>query len=310
MKKIVIAGGSGFLGQALAKSLVAEGYEVVLLGRSRRNSSGLVGRLVPWDAKNPGEWKKELENTHALFNLAGRSIDCRHSSRNRDLILNSRIHATRVLGEAVALCQTPPKVWLNASTASIYPDIRGDAPAHHEDSPGDAPGFLEDVGRAWENEFFQHKREGVRQVAMRISIILGQDGGAFPVIEKFTRLGLGGTQGPGTQWMSWLHLDDWVSAAKFIMSCHDISGPVNLGSPTPVTNQVFMREMRKCFAPWGIGLPAPTFGIRIGAVFLGTSPELVLKSIKVRSKKLKNLGFNYEFPTLEGALQDLLKPKG
>lgn len=306
MKKIVIAGGSGFLGQALAKSLVAEGYEVVLLGRPRRNSSGLVGRLVPWDAKNPGEWKKELENTQALFNLAGRSIDCRHSSRNRDLILNSRIHATRVLGEAVALCQTPPKVWLNASTASIYPDIRGDAPAHHEDSPGDAPGFLEDVGRAWENEFFQHKREGVRQVAMRISIILGQDGGAFPVIEKFTRLGLGGTQGPGTQWMSWLHLDDWVGLARLLLDSHDIAGPVNLASPEPVTNQVFMREMRKCFAPWGIGLPAPTFGIRIGAIFLGTSPELVLKSIKVSASKINKSGYNFIFTQLRPALKSFI----
>jgi len=309
MKKIVIAGGSGFLGQSLAKSLDVQGYEVVLLGRPKRNSSGLSGRFVPWDATNLGEWKKELENTQALFNLAGRSIDCRHSTRNRELILSSRIHATRVLGEAVASCHTPPKVWLNASTASIYPDIRGDVPAHHEDSPGDAPGFLEDVGRAWEREFFQHKRQGVRQVAMRISIILGQEGGAFPVIEKFTRLGLGGTQGPGTQWMSWLHLDDWVGVARFLLESRDIDGPVNLASPEPVTNQVFMREMRKCFAPWGIGLPAPTLGIRIGAFFLGTSPELVLKSIKVKSQKVNDFNYSYQFQKVQEALDVLSKSK-
>ena len=303
MKKVVIAGGTGFLGQSLAKSLLAEGYEVVLLGRVQKQNPRQVGRLVPWDGKTVGEWVVELENAKAVFNLAGRSIDCRHTKGNRNLILHSRIDSTRALGKGISSCHTPPPVWLNASTASIYRDIRGEAPAHDENSPADAVGFLEDVGRAWEKEFFGHQREGVRQVAMRISIILGEEGGAFPVIKRFTQLGLGGTQGPGTQWMSWLHLDDWIGVARFLLKCPDVSGPVNLASPYPVTNQVFMQEMRKCFAPLGIGFPAPTLGIHLGAFILGTSPELVLKSIKVKSKKISSIGYKYEYSKIRSSLR-------
>ena len=309
MKKVVIVGGSGFLGQSLAKSLIAQGYDVVLLGRVQKQNPQQVGRLVPWDGRTVGEWVGELENAKAVFNLAGRSIDCRHTKDNRDLILHSRIDSTRALGKGISSCHTPPPVWLNASTASIYKDIRGQAPAHDESSPGDAVGFLEDVGRAWEKEFFGHQREGIRQVAMRISIILGEEGGAFPVMKRFTQLGLGGTQGPGTQWMSWLHLDDWVEVAKFLMEHPDVSGPVNLASPYPVTNQVFMQEMRKCFAPLGIGFPAPTPGIHLGAFILGTSPELVLKSIKVNPLKIGSSGYNFVYPEISRALSSFTPKK-
>ncbi len=187
----------------------------------------------------------------------------------------------------------------------MYPDRRGDLPAHDESSTGDADGFSEDVGRAWEQAFFDSKREGVRQVAMRISIVLGNEGGAFPVMRKLTRLGLGGAQGPGSQWMSWLHIEDWVGIAQFLMRTERISGPVNLAAPNPVTNSTFMKQMRQVFAPLGVGLPAPTPLIHFGAVFMRTEPELVLKSRKVRSQVLSENGYDFIHPNLESALQDL-----
>jgi uncharacterized protein (TIGR01777 family) len=303
--KVVIAGGSGFLGQALAESLIGDGYEVTILSRKKKDASNYFGEMVYWDAQTIGEWCEELEGALALYNLTGRSVDCRYTQKNKDLILHSRLDATKVLGEAVTACQEPPPVWLNASTATIYDDRRGNLPPHDEDSTGDAKGFSEEVGRAWEKVFFESAQEGVRQLAMRISIVLGEGGGAFPVMRRLTRLGLGGWQGPGSQWISWLHIDDWVGIAKFLMINEQLAGPVNLASPNPVTNAQFMRSMRQEFAPLGIGFPAPTPAIFIGAIFLGTAPELVLKSRKVISKKLKEANYSFSFSEIISAVQSL-----
>ena len=303
--KVILAGGSGFLGQSLAHSLISDQCDVVVLGRKYRENRNFAGRFVEWDAQTLSDWKKELEGADVLFNLTGRSVDCRYTKKNRRLILNSRIDSTRVVGEAIKQCDHPPKVWLNASTATIYDDLRGDAPPHDEESKTNAPGFSEDVGRAWEEEFFKQAWDGVRQVALRISIVLGEGGGAFPVMKRFTQLGLGGAQGPGSQWMSWLHLDDWIGIARFLMKNDSIKGPVNLASPNPVTNAEFMKEMRDHFAPIGIGLPAPTPAVYLGAFFMGTSPELVLKSRKVNSKVLDNAGYNFNHLKLSSALKKL-----
>ena len=305
-QKVVIAGGSGFLGQALAHSLLADEYEVVLLGREGNQASRLSGRLVEWDGKNLAQWTDELEGADTLFNLTGRSVDCRYTQENRELILNSRIDSTRVLGEGIAQCKNPPKSWFNASTATIYSDQRGDLPPHDESSKGDAVGFSEEVGRAWEKEFFSHSRSGLRQVAMRISIVLGKGGGAFPVMKRFAKLGLGGAQGPGSQWMSWLHIDDWVGIARFLMETKSIVGPVNLTAPNPITNSDFMSVMREHYAPFGLGLPAPSFAVHLGAFFLGTSAELVLKSRKVISQVLPENGYQFLFINTRDALIQLL----
>ena len=149
--KVIIAGGSGFLGQTLTSSLVEDGYEVVILGRGGKKD--LAGKFVKWDAKNLGDWSRELEGATALFNLTGRSVDCRYTKENKALILNSRVDSTKVLGEAIRSCDKPPCVWLNASTATIYNDRRGDLPPHDEQSEGNAEGFSEEVGRAWERAF-------------------------------------------------------------------------------------------------------------------------------------------------------------
>ena len=304
MKKVVLAGGSGFLGQALARSLSADGYDVVVLGRSAA-SRDASGRFVVWDGRKLGDWKSELEGAEALFNLTGRSVDCRYTKENRDLILNSRVDSTRVLGQAVQGCADPPKVWLNSSTATIYKDRRGDLEPHDESSDDFGSGFSVGVAQAWEEAFEDSVVEGVRKVVLRVSIALGKDGGAFPVMRRFAKLGLGGAQGPGSQWMSWLHIDDWVGVARFLMAREDLSGPVNLAAPNPVTNAEFMKGMRRRFAPLGIGLPAPSFAVCLGAVFMRTAPELVLKSRKVVSSVLAESGYRFKYPELAGALESL-----
>lgn len=304
MKKTVLAGGSGFLGQALARSLLADGYEVVVLSRSVAPPDA-IGRFVPWDGKILGEWKNELEGAEALFNLTGRSVDCRYTKANRELILNSRVDSTRVLGEAIRECSDIPKVWLNSSTATIYEDRRGDLKSHDEKSEDLGTGFSVGVAQAWEKALRESGAEGLRKVALRVSIVLGKGGGAFPVLKRFAKLGLGGAQGPGNQWMSWLHIDDWVGVARFLMDTPSIDGPVNLAAPNPVTNASFMREMRHRFAPLGIGSPAPSLFVRIGAFFMGTAPELVLKSRKVVSSVLKESGYVFKHPEISSALEDL-----
>ena len=165
-EKIILAGGSGFLGQVLAESFLSDGYEVVVLSRSIDGKSKALGRWVQWDGKTPGDWAEELSGVRALFNLTGRSVDCRYTRKNRDLILSSRIDSTRVLGEVIGELDNPPDVWLNASTATIYNDRRGDLPAHDELSEGNALGFSEEVGRAWEQAFFDFNSHQVRQVAI------------------------------------------------------------------------------------------------------------------------------------------------
>lgn len=304
MKKIVLAGGSGFLGQALARSVLADGYEVVVLSRGAAPADA-IGRFVPWDGKNLGDWKRELEGAEALFNLTGRSVDCRYTQENRDLILNSRVDSTRVLGEAIGACDQIPKVWLNSSTATVYEDRRGDLEPHDETSEDFGTGFSVGVAQSWEKAFEESSVEGLRKVALRVSIVLGKDGGAFPVMKRFAKFGLGGAQGPGNQWMSWLHIDDWVGVARFLMENQSVDGPVNLAAPNPVTNAFFMREMRKSFAPLGIGLPAPSLFVRIGAFFMRTAPELVLKSRKVVSATLSEAGYSFKYPDLAQAIRSL-----
>ena len=304
--KIVLAGGTGFLGKALAQFFAEKEYEVVVLGRSNELPADFPkARLVTWDARTSGTWVKELEGAKALVNLCGRSVDCRYNETNRRLILESRVNATRVLGDAIAQATIPPKVWLNAGTATIYEDRRGELPPHDENSDDLGDGFSVEVARAWEKAFFETQVRNVRKVAMRISIVLGTGGGAFPVMRRFAQLGLGGRDGPGSQWMSWLHLADWVGIVDWLVSTDSVSGVVNCAAPNPVTNAVFMSEMRSAFVPFGVGFPAPTFAVRLGAVFLRTAPELVLKSRKVVSRVLRDEGYVFRFPVLEEAISDL-----
>ena len=307
--RIVLAGGSGFLGRVLAERFSEMGMGVTLLGRGTGLPIGFPQvRFVSWDAKSGGAWESELDGAAALINLCGRSVDCRYTDENRRLIINSRVQSTKALGEACAAVANPPKVWLNASTATIYEDRRGDMAPHDEQSDDLGHGFSVAVAKSWEKAFFRQDLPGVRRVAMRISIVFGEGGGAFPVMRRFAKLGLGGSQGSGSQWMSWLHLDDWLGITEWLLNNEQVSGVVNLAAPNPITNAVFMREMRRRFAPLGLGFSAPSFAVRFGAFFLRTAPELVLKSRKVVSSVLAEDGYGFKYPNIEEALDDLSGP--
>ncbi len=302
--KIVIAGGTGYLGQLIAESFHQDNWDVVLLSRSS-NPGNKIGRSVYWDAKSLGEWTEELESAQVLLNLTGRSIDCRHNAANREEILNSRVYSTRVLGEAVSIAKSPPPCWLNASSMALYGQLWGNAPAHTELSSLQSGGFLEDVTVAWEEEFLKWKREGVRQVALRISFVLGRASGAFPLLKMLTKYGLGGAQGSGKQWVSWLHEKDWVGIIRFLIENENMNGAVNLAAPNPLMNKEFMKALRSKFAPLGIGFPAPSFGVKLGCFLLGSAPDLALQSRKVVSGKLNDSSYEFYFPDLAPAISDL-----
>jgi uncharacterized protein (TIGR01777 family) len=302
--KIVIAGGTGYLGQLIAESFHQNNWDVVLLSRSS-NPGNKIGRSVYWDAKSLGEWTEELESAQVLLNLTGRSIDCRHNAANREEILNSRVYSTRVLGEAVSVAKSPPPCWLNASSMALYGQLWGNTPAHTEQSSLQSGGFLEDVTLAWEEEFLKWKREGVRQVALRISFVLGRASGAFPLLKILSKYGLGGTQGSGNQWVSWLHEKDWIGITRFLIKNENVNGAVNLASPYPLMNKEFMKAIRSKFAPLGFGFPAPSFGVKLGCFLLGSAPDLALQSRKVVPDKLKDSSYEFYFPDLPSAISDL-----
>lgn len=306
-QKIIIAGGSGFLGRVLADFLTTKGWEVVILTR-RPSPTCPHGRELGWDGRTLGAWAKELDGATALINMAGVSVDCRYTAANRRLIMDSRIDSTRVLGEAIARCAQPPKVWLNSSTATIYKHTYG--PAWNEDgeigaTPEAKDAFLIEVATAWEKVFNEAKTPGTRKVALRSAMVMGHGrNSVFPVMRRMIRFGLGGQMGDGRQYMSWIHEVDFCRAIEWLLAREDVSGIVNLAAPNPVTNAEMMRTFREiCGAPFG--LPATKWMLEIGAVFLRTETELIIKSRLVVPGRLLREGFHFEFSEVRQALKDL-----
>lgn len=305
MNRIVLAGGSGFLGRALAAHFRALGREIVVLTRTPKPRTDGV-REVGWDARTLGDWARELDGAAAVINLAGRSINCRYTPENQREILASRVDATRAVGEAIARAAQPPPVWLNASAAAVY---------KHSDAPMDESGesaatpeigdaFSIEVVRAWESALEQARTPATRKVAMRITLVFGADGGAYPVFRRLARLGLGGRAGSGRQWVSWIHITDFLRAVEWLLERVELSGPVNVTAPNPVTQAELMRLLRQsCGVP--LGLPATEWMVRLGARLMGTEPELILKSRRIVPGKLLASGFRFEFPDLRGALEHL-----
>jgi len=304
--KVVLAGGSGYLGRLLANSFSNDNWEVIILSRSSNSPLPTSVNVVHWDGKTMGSWKETLEGASALINLAGRSVDCRYTKKNKGSILQSRIDSTRALSEAVEACSDKPKVWLNASSMATYGQYGGTEPPLDEHSPTTGKGFLEEVTQAWENEFFKSSWADVRKVALRISFVLGRESGAFPLLAQFARLGLGGAQGSGKQWMSWLHEDDFVGIVRFLIEHNTLAGSYNLAASHPLTNAEFMKCLRTKLAPLGIGLPAPAIGVRLGCFLIGSAPELALQSRKVVSARLKEAGYQFKYPLLDNAVDNLI----
>lgn len=303
---IIIAGGSGFLGVSMAMHLAALGREIVVLSRRAPKPTG-PWRHVPWDARSLGEWRHELNGASGLINLVGRSVDCIKTPAHQDEILRSRVEATRVLGLAVRSIDSPPPVWVQMSTAHIY----GDPPevTCTEESPF-GYGLAPFVGRAWEDEFQASVLPSQRRVILRTSFVIGRDrgagNGALGRLGWLARIGLGGTVGSGTQGMSWIHEADLNRLFKRAITDPTMQGPYIASSPHPVSNRVFMRELRSAVG-MPLGLPAYSWMVRIGAPwFLRTDPELALCGRYVVSKRLQEERFEFQFPQLRDALNDLV----
>jgi uncharacterized protein (TIGR01777 family) len=283
--KFVIPGSSGQVGTVLARAFQSEGHDVVVLSR---RPAIQPWRVVPWDGSTLGAWQREIDGCDVLINLTGRSVNCRYNVDNRLEILESRVQSTRVLGEAVTAASRPPLLWLQASTATIY--------AHRYDAPNDertgmlggnesnAPGswrFSIDVARAWEDAFARVVLDHTRKVTLRSAMTLSPDpGGVFDTLVGLVRRGLGGSAGDGRQFMSWIHYEDFIAAIRWLVDRDEMDGVINIASPNPLPNAEFMRLLREaCGVPFG--LPAREWMLEIGAVFMRTETELILKSRRV-----------------------------
>lgn len=307
-RKLVIAGGSGFLGRLLVEWFCPLGWEVVVLTRQSGAHDG-PGRRVVWDGKTPGAWVDELEGARAVVNLAGRSVDCRYHARNRRDIFSSRIDSTRVLGEAVGRCVRPPEVWLNSSTATIYRHSFDRPMDEHSGeiaaSPEAKDRFSIDVATAWERTFEEADTPKTRKVALRTAMVLSNTPGTvYRVLRRLVRLGLGGSLAGGRQYVSWIHECDFCRAVEWLIDREDFAGPVNLTAPVPLTNGETMRAMRRACRV-SVGLPATRWMLEIGAFFLRTETELVIKSRRVVPARLTEAGFEFRYPRLAGAIKDL-----
>jgi uncharacterized protein (TIGR01777 family) len=301
-RRVVLAGGSGFLGQALRRVLVGKGYDVVILSRGNECDSAGVQQLH-WDGQHLGDWWHSLDGASALVNLTGRSVNCRHTPAHRREIMESRVNSVRVLGEALSRCSRPPAVWVQASSLAIYGDP-GDRWCD-EDSPH-ADGFSEEVCKRWEGEFEKMHAPSLRRVVMRIGIVLDAENGALPVLARLTRLFLGGRVGHGRQYVSWIHVADLTRLFVEAIERVDIAGVFNATGPNPVTNAEFMRELRRVLhRPWSP--PVQVWATRIGAFFMRTEPNLALTGRRCRPKRFLESGFHFEFPELRGALANLYR---
>ncbi len=309
--KIVLPGGSGQIGASLARAFQRDGHEVVVLSRGARPAPWHV---VAWDAKNPGPWTKELEGADAVINLAGRSVNCRYNAANRREIIASRVDSVRAVGRAIAAAAKPPRVWLQAGTATIY--------AHRYDAPNDeATGIIDpaepgapstwrfsiDVATAWERTLEEFAPPRTRCVMLRSAMVMSPDrGGVFDVMLGLVRRGLGGRMGDGRQFVSWIHGDDFHRAICWLITCDDLAGAVNLAAPQPLPNADFMRALRQAVGV-RFGLPAAEWMLEIGAVFLRTETELILKSRRVISGRLMQSGFTFNHPAWPEAARDLYR---
>jgi len=293
MKKIVIAGGTGFIGSYLSKRFKEIGYQVLIVSR-------LPGH-VSW---KPVDLVEALDGAELVINLVGKSINCRHTVNNRQEIIDSRLNSTIWLGNAVLACPRPPKLWINASAAGIYkPSIKE---AMTEDSTDFADDFLASVIQKWEKTFFGFKLSDIRQIALRTSVVLGKNGGALKPLATLSRFGLGGKQGSGEQMFSWIHIEDYFRILLFLMENEPIHGIINCTSPEPLKNADFMHLVRKALRI-PIGIPAPEFAIKLASKLIDTEPGLILNSSNVVPKRLLEGGFKFVYPDAEKGIENLLK---
>ncbi|MEV4670086.1 DUF1731 domain-containing protein [Actinomadura sp. NPDC049382] len=307
--RVVIPGGTGQVGAVLDRALTAAGHEVVVLTRTP-----VGARQVGWDGRTLGSWAKVVDGSDVVINLAGRSVSCRYTPANLQEMMDSRVHSAQVVGEAIAGAVRPPKVWLQMSTATIY--------AHRFDAANDEAGgvigggeagvpkywgYSVKIARNWERAQELAETPETRKVALRAAMVMSPDrGGVFDVLSWMARLGLGGPVAGGAQFVSWIHDRDFVRAVEFLIGRDDIAGAVNLASPGPLPQRVFMRALRSA---WGmpVGLPATAWMAEIGALVIRSDTELLLKSRRVVPGRLLDTGFGFEHERWPEAARDLVR---
>lgn len=296
--KIIIAAGTGFLGRNLENYFLDKNYEVKILTRNPTRQNEIF-----WDARTIGTRKNELEDADVLINLAGKSVDCRYNDKNKKEIYDSRINSTRVLQQAIDNCQNPPKIWLNASSATIY--IHSETHLNTEKNGIIGDDFSMNICKSWEKEFFRTENLNIRKVALRTSIVLGKNGGAFPKFKQITKLGLGGKQGRGNQLVSWIHIDDFCEAVNFIIENKNLEGVINITAPKPLSNEKMMKQLReKMKIPFGI--PSPVWLLELASIFMQTETELMLKSRNVYPETLLQHGFSFLYRDFGQAMEALV----
>ena len=314
--RIVIPGGSGQVGRMLAQFFQGRGHHVTVLTRGPYTAPW---QTVHWDGRSLGPWVESLEGADVCIHLSGRSINCRSTPRNRRELYDSRIGTTRLLHQAFALLVQPPRLWMNASTATIY---RHALDRDMDEATGEIGGnewisrrrrapekwnWTIQLVKDWEAAFFSAPTPRTRKIALRTSLVFSPaPGSVFAVLSNLVRAGLGGTQGNGRQYVSWIHETDFARAIEFLIGHEELAGPVNLAAPNPLPNREFMEALREA---WDMpnGLPAPAPLLAIGMFFLRTEPELVLKSRRVIPGRLLDAGFQFDFPTWPEAAADLVR---
>jgi uncharacterized protein (TIGR01777 family) len=298
---VVVAGGSGFLGQSLIPSLLQRFDDVVVLTRGPARADGRVRHLT-WDARAVGPWASEVDGAAAVINLVGRTVDCRKTPANRKVILESRVDSVRVLAAAVGRAAKPSAVWVQSATAHIFGDTADEV---LDESSPIGTGFAPVVGTAWEKAFDEADLPNTRRVTLRISFVLGRDGGALRTLARLARFGLGGSTGTGRQYMSWIHIADLNRIILRAVDDPSMQGVYVVTAPNPVRNAEFMKLLRRAVhRPWSPPVPEPM--VRVGAWMMRTDPELALMGRRCVPTRLLREGFRFEFPELEGALGDLL----
>lgn len=301
MKKLIIAAGTGFLGNVLINHFENKFAEIVVLTRGKASTSKNI-KYINWDAKNLSGWEKELEKADVLINLAGKSVDCRYTEQNKAEIISSRIDSTRILNQAVLQCENAPKHFINSSTATIYRHSEDKSMDEYSGEIGD--NFSMNVAKEWEKVFYETETPNTIKTALRTSIVLGKKGGAFIPLKKLTQLGFGGKNGTGKQFISWIHEKDFARAIAFVIE-KEISGNINIVSPNPIRNEDFTKKLQKAIGiPFGI--PISKTLLTIGAKIIQTETELVLKSRNVIPKRLEENGFEFEFSDIDKTFKDLL----
>ncbi|HEY4325378.1 MAG TPA: TIGR01777 family oxidoreductase [Mucilaginibacter sp.] len=301
-KKIVLAGGNGYLGKVLANFYKDKADEIVILSRHEKETEKNI-RTVVWDGKSRGKWAAELVNADMLINLCGKNVNCRYTEKNKAEIITSRVLPTELLGIVIRDMFEPPKLWINVTSATIY--------RHAEDCPQDEKtgeigyGFSVDVCNAWEAAFNKYDNPKTRKITLRMGIVLGRSDSVFPRLLNLVKMGMGGKQGNGKQYVSWVHERDVARTTKWLYDHPGLQGIFNCTAPYPIKNGELMRTIRKSYGI-PLGLPAPQWLLEVGAIVIGTETELILKSRWVMPKRLLDSGFTFQFETADGAVKEIM----